>query len=145
VAVPLRFDLAFVRESLVAQLFAEPGGKATVWRDGTGCGWLTLSDPVVDVVGGRLRLVARGDAQVGTPLGGDRCLKALTWNGFLEAFLQPGIDTAAHAVTFAVADSNIYDADHKKGLATGRLWDLVKDYAHPRLGTFRIDVSQPFD
>ncbi|MGH8578271.1 MAG: lytic transglycosylase domain-containing protein, partial [Gammaproteobacteria bacterium] len=144
VAVPLRFDLAFVREALVAQIFTEPGEKATVWRDDTGCGWLLLSQPAVDVVGGRLRIVAHGEAQVGTRLGGERCLTVLAWNGFVEAFLMPGLDTAAHAVTFTVVDSNLYDADHEKGLATGRLWDLVKDHAHPRLGTLRIDVSPPF-
>jgi len=115
-----------------------------VWRDDTGCGWLVLSEPAVDVVDGWLRIVAHGEAQVGTRLGGERCLTVLAWNGFVEVFLVPGLDAAAHAVTFTLVDSNLYDADHEKGLATGRLWDLVKDHAHPRLGTLRIDVSQPF-
>lgn len=144
VAVPLRIDLVFVRETLVAQVFTESGEKATVWRDGTGCGQVVLSQPAVDVVGGRLRIVTRGEARVGTALGGERCLQVLAWNGFVEVLLQAGIDPAARAVTFAVVDSNLYDADHKKGLTTGRLWDLVKDHAHPRLATFRIDVSRPF-
>ena len=145
VAVPLRIDLAFVRETLVAQIFTEPGETTTVWRDGTGCGRLVLSEPAVDVVGGRLRIVTRGEARVGTALGGERCLTVLDWNGFVEVLLQPGIDPEARAVTFAVVDSNVYDADHKKGLTTGRLWDLVKDHAHPRLATFRIDVRRPFE
>ncbi|MGH8587790.1 MAG: hypothetical protein ACREXX_00180 [Gammaproteobacteria bacterium] len=119
VAVPLRFDLAFVREALVAQIFTEPGEKATVWRDDTGCGWLLLSQPAVDVVGGRLRIVAHGEAQVGTRLGGERCLTVLAWNGFVEAFLMPGLDTAAHAVTFTVVDSNLYDADPREGSRDG--------------------------
>jgi hypothetical protein len=144
VVVPLRIDLAFVREQLVAQLFPEAGERASVWRDGTGCGWLVLAEPVVDVAGGRLRIVSSGDAQVGTPLGGERCLKVLAWTGFVEAFLEPGIDPVAPAITFRVVDSNVYDAERKKGLTTGRLWDLVKDHAHPRLGSFRIDVSRPF-
>jgi hypothetical protein len=145
VAIPLRVDTAYVRAMLVAQVFTDDGPSAAVWRDGTGCGWLTLRDPVVDVANDRLRVASAGDAQVGTPLGGDRCLPVLRWKGFVEVFEEPGVDAGGRALTFRVVDSNLYDEKRKKGLATGRLWDLVKAHVHPRLETVRIDVSQPFD
>jgi hypothetical protein len=145
VAVPLRIPLGHVRETLVEQVFTEPGPSAAVWRDGTGCGSLDLTDPVVDGVGGRLRVEARGTAQVGTPLGGEHCLPVLRWNGFVEVFEEPGVDDTGHALTFRAVDSNIYDEKRTKGLATGKLWDLVKEHVHPRLETLRIDLRRPFE
>lgn len=144
VTVPLRFDLPFVRRLLIEQAFTDPGPSAAVWRDGTGCGWLDLREPVVlDAAGSRLRVESRGDAQVGTPVGSERCLPVLRWAGVVEAFLEPGLDPATPAVTFRVVDSNLYDEERRKGLATGRLWDLVKAHVHPRLELLRIDVSRP--
>jgi hypothetical protein len=145
VAVPLRIDVAYVRAMLVEQVFTDPGPSAAVWRDGTGCGWLTLHDPVVDVADGRLRVESHGEAQIGTPLGDDHCLPLLVWKGSVEAFEQPGVDAGGRALTFRVVDSNVYDEQRKKGLATGRLWDIVKAHVHPRLETLRIDMSRPFD
>jgi hypothetical protein len=145
VAVPLRIDVPYVRAMLLEQVFTEEGASASVWRDGSGCGWLTLRDPVVDTAGGRLRVESPGDAQVGTSLGGDRCLPVLTWKGFVETFQEPGVDAGGRALTFRVVDSNLYDEKRKKGLATGRLWDLVKAHVHPRLDTLRIDMTRPFD
>jgi hypothetical protein len=145
VTVPLRIDVAYVRALLVEQVFTDPGPSADVWRDGTGCGWLTLREPTVDVVDGRLRVESRGDAQVGTPLGDERCLPVLAWKGSVEAFEEPGVDAGGHALTFRVVDSNVYDERRKKGLATGRLWDLVKAHVHSRLETLRIDMRRPFE
>jgi hypothetical protein len=145
VAVPLRIDVAYVRAMLVEQVFTEPGPSAAIWRDGTGCGWLTLRDPVVDVVAGRLRVESRGEAQIGTPLGDDHCLPVLAWRGSVEAFEEPGVDAGGRALTFRVVDSNVYDEQRKKGLATGRLWDIVKAHVHPRLETLRIDLGRPFE
>jgi hypothetical protein len=145
VAVPLRIPLGHVREALVEQVFTEPGPSAAVWRDGTGCGRLDLADPVVDAAGGRLRIEARGTAEVGTPLGGERCLPVFRWSGFVDVFEEPAVDATRHALTFRVVDSNIYDEQRKKGLATGKLWDLVKEHVHPRLETLRIDLRRPFE
>jgi hypothetical protein len=145
VAVPLRIDAPWVRAMLLEQVFTDEGPSAAVWRDTTGCGWLTLRDPVVDVAGDRLRVEAAGDAEVGTPLGGDHCLPVLAWKGSVETFQQPGVDAGGRALTFRVVDSNVYDEKRKKGLATGRLWDLVKAHVHPRLETLRIDMARPFD
>jgi hypothetical protein len=143
VMVPVRIDVAFLRRALVEQVFTEPGEKAAVWRDGAGCGRLDLFEPAVDVVDARLRIVSRGEARVGVPVGG-RCLFSLSWQGFVEVFEEPGLDPDARALTFRVADSNVYDDKRRKRLATGAVWDLVKAHVHPRLAVFRVDLTRPF-
>jgi hypothetical protein len=54
VTVPVRLDLAFVRQALVAQIYTDPGEKAAIWDDGEGCGWVDLYEPKVDATGGQL-------------------------------------------------------------------------------------------
>jgi hypothetical protein len=139
VRVPLRLDAPFVRRALVAQVFGEPGERATVWREPRGCGWLVLADPAVDVVGDRVRVVARGDARVGTPVAG-RCLVGLQWRGLVEVFETPALE--AGAVAFRVVDSNVYDERGRKRLGSGVVWDLVKAHVHPRLAAVRLDVGR---
>jgi hypothetical protein len=143
ITVPVRLDVAFLRRALVAQVFTEPGEKAAVWRDTTGCGRLDLFEPAVDVAEGRLRITSRGEARVGVPMG-ERCLFSVSWEGIVEVLAEPGLDPAARALTFRVTDSNLYDEKHEKRLGTGVVWDLVKAHVHPRLDVFRIDLTRPF-
>ena len=144
VTVPIRMDLAFVRQALVQQLYTEPGEKAALWNDGVGCGWLELYRPAIDVADGKLHIVSRGDARVGTSVGG-QCLVAIDWKGFVEVFEEPQLNAETRSITFKVINSNIYDEKHEKRLLTGKLWDLVKKYVHPRLEAVHIDLTQPFD
>src|SRR5215470_12810532 len=144
VDVPLRFDNEFIRQALVEQLYTGPDQTAVVWDDGTGCGFLKLRDPSVNGVAERLRVVTRGEARVGTSIGGF-CLAPLQWEGFIEVFEEPAIAADQRAMRFRVIDSNIYDAQWKKGLVTGRLWDLVKGYVQPRLEAVRIDLGPAVD
>jgi len=139
VDVPLRFDHEFIRQALVAQVYTEDGGKAVLWDDGTGCGYLKLRDPSVDAAGKRVRIVTRGEARVGTSLG-DQCLTAVQWDGYVEVVQEPEVSPDRHTLQFRVVESNIYDSDWKKGVVTGNLWDLVKRYAHPRFDAVRIDL-----
>src|SRR5438045_3504741 len=78
VEVPLTLDYAFVREALLTEIYTAPGGKAVLWDDGTGCGFLKLQEPTVDASGARIRILTRGEARVGTPIG-DQCIAPLQW------------------------------------------------------------------
>jgi hypothetical protein len=140
VDVPLRFDYEFIRQAVLAQLYTSPSGKAVVWDDGTGCGYLKLREPNLNGAGNRVRLVTRGEARVGTPVG-EQCLAPLQWDGFIEVFEEPEIAPDQQALRFRNVQSNIYDARWKKGLVTGKLWDLVKAHVHPRLEAVRIEVD----
>ncbi len=90
--------------------------------------------------GDRLRVVTRGEARVGTLIG-SQCLAPLQWDGFIEAFETPELSGDQRVLQFRVVESNVFDSEWKKGLATGKVWDLVKQYVHPRLEALRIDLS----
>ena len=144
VDVPLTFDHEFIRQALLAQLYTSASGKAVLWDDGTGCGFLKLREPTVDAAGTRVRVLTRGEARVGTRVG-DQCLAPLQWDGFVEALEEPQIGADPTILQFRVVESNVYDAERKKRFLTGKLWDLVKEHVHPRLEAVRIDLNQPLN
>src|SRR5438132_1323252 len=82
---------------------------------GTGRGYLKLSEPSVSSSATRLRVVTRGEARVGTPIG-DNCLAPLQWDGFIEVFEEPRLSADEHVLGFRVVQSNIYDSAWKKRL-----------------------------
>ncbi len=140
VEVPLQFDYDFIRQALVAQIYTGPNGKAILWDDGTGCGFLKLREPQVNGSGDRVRITTRGEARVGTPLG-EQCLAPVQWEGFLEILEQPQIAADQQVLQFRVVESNIYDQQWHKGMFTGKIWDLVKRYVQPRFETLHIDLK----
>ncbi|MGD0947138.1 MAG: lytic transglycosylase domain-containing protein [Candidatus Binatia bacterium] len=140
VDVPLQYDFDFIRQALVVQVYTGPNGKAVLWDDGTGCGFLKLYDPEVTGSAERIRVVTRGEGRVGTPIG-DECLAPVQWDGFLEVFEQPQISADQHVLQFRVVESNIYDKEFKKPLLTGKIWDLVKRYVQPSFEAVRIDLK----
>jgi len=139
VEVPLQLDHALLRQALLTQIYRDPGNTAQVWNDGVGCNFLTLSEPRVDSQAGRLRVISAGKARVGTAVG-QSCLVILDWTGTVEVFEEPSVDAAQPVVRFRVVDSNLYGPDGKKQL-TGKVWDWVKQYVHPRLETMTIDLG----
>lgn len=144
VVVPLQFDFVYLQKALTAQVYTEAKDTARVWDDGSGCNFVVLSEPRVDAVAGNLRITSDTVARVGTGIGG-RCLTLLEWQGLVEVHEKPEIDRNRDVVGFRVVESNILEADGSKGLATGRLWDLVKQYVHPRLARFIVDLRPSLD
>jgi hypothetical protein len=140
VDVPLQYDFDFIRQALVAQVYTGPNGKAVLWDNGTGCGFLKLRDPEVNGTADRIRVVSHGAALVGTPIG-DECLAPVQWDGLLEVFEQPQISADQQVLQFRVVESNIYDKEFKKRFFTGKIWDLVKQYVQPKFETVRIDLK----
>jgi hypothetical protein len=140
VDVPLQYDFDFIRQALVAQVYTGPNGKAVLWDNGTGCGFLKLRDPEVTGAAERIRVVTRGEGRVGTPIG-DECLAPVQWDGFLEVFEQPQISADQRVLQFRVVESNIYDKEFKKRFFTGKIWDLVKQYVQPKFEAVRIDLK----
>lgn len=139
--VPLQYDFDFIRQALVAQVYTGPDGKAVLWDDGTGCGFLKLREPQVNGAGERVRVVSRGEARVGTSIGGQWCLAPVQWDGFLEVFEEPQLSADQRVLQFRVVESNIYDAQWKKRLLTGKIWDLVKQHVQPKFEAVRIDLK----
>ena len=142
VTVPLHFDHELIRQALLAQIYTSQSGKAILWDDGTGCGFLKLREPAISTAGGRIRVVTRGEARVGTAVG-NQCLAPLQWDGFIEVLEDPQISADQKVLQFRVVESNVYDQEWKKRFVTGKLWDLVKRYVQPRFEAVRIDLNAP--
>ena len=144
ITIPLRLDLGQVRQALIEQVYREPGEQCTMLDDGTGCQLLRLSEPQLDSVKGRLRLVSRGSARLGISVD-DQCVTPLEWNGFLEVFGEPQIDAQKKLLSFKIVESHIYDEQRQHEFLTGKLWDAVKTAVLPRLETCAVDLSQPIN
>jgi hypothetical protein len=142
VNVPLLFDHEFIRQALLTQVYTGADGIAVLWDDGTGCNFLKLREPGVNSAGNRLRILTRGEARVGTRVG-SMCLAPVQWDGFLEVFEEPALDSDGRLLRFRIVDSNIYDKEQKKRFFTGKIWDLVKQYVQPRFEAVRIDLNAP--
>ena len=142
VQVPLQFDAEFLRQALVTEVYTDANETARVWRDGGGCNFLTLSNPRLDTRAARLRIVTSAKARAGTPLG-SRCLTVLDWEGDIEVFQKPTIEPKGPTLGFHVTNSNLYEKNGQKRVATGILWDWVKQYVHPRLSALSVDLHAP--
>ncbi|GIW45891.1 MAG: hypothetical protein KatS3mg077_3173 [Candidatus Binatia bacterium] len=144
VRVGVELPAALVREALVAQLFTTATGKAVIWDDGSGCRFLKLREPAVDVQGQRLRVRSRAEARVGTPIG-EQCLAPVDWDGILEVYEEPVLSEDGRTVTFRVVDSALFDAKGRKPFFSNRIWALVKERAHPRFETVEVRLGRAMD
>lgn len=140
VRVPLRFDHAFIREALVAQVFTSATGKAVLWDDGTGCNFLKLREPAVRSEGARLHVRARAEVRAGTRLGAT-CLAPIQWEGWLEIEEEPVLRGDGRALRFEVVNSGLYD-DGSRAWIAGRVWNVLKEQAEPRFEAVEIDLQK---
>jgi len=140
--LPLEIDFAFLRKLLVQQVYSSPGETAEVWRDEIGCNHLILSEPRVYGRDGRLRILTASDALFGTPIAG-ACTLSIERKNQIELWLEPVLTPGSPIVQFRVVDSNVFEPSGRKLGATGILWNWVKEYVHPRLATFHIDLEAP--
>jgi hypothetical protein len=143
VTVPLPLDPEFLRQALVTQVYTGADQSVRMWDDGSGCNFLILSNPRVEGMDGRLRVISDGKGRVGTAVG-DNCLTLIDWQGRVEVDEEPSLDPSLPIVRFRVVDSDLYAEGGGKRV-TGTLWDWVKSYVHPRLETVILDLHQPID
>lgn len=144
VFVPIELPPALVREAVVAQLFTTATGKAVIWDDGSGCRFLKLREPAVDVQGSRLRVRSRAEVRLGTPLG-QQCVAPIDWDGILEVYEEPILSEDGRTVKFRVVDSALFDASGKKPFFSNRIWAFVKEQAHPRFETVELKLGRAMD
>lgn len=142
VRVPIELDAELVRGAFLGQVFNGADQKARVWDDGSGCNFLTLDVPDVAIHDDRVYVTSPARARVGTLVLG-KCLSVLDWDGFVEVVEQPELQPGTAVFGFKVVDSNLYGPKHQKQVASGVVWNWVKDYVHPRLSTVTIDLGGP--
>jgi len=141
IRLPLAVEPAVIREALMKELFTDAGKRAEFWGKPGECSFFYLEDPQVEGQVDRLRVVARGEARLGTELGAG-CLSPLAWGGFLELYERPRLD--GWKLRFEVVDSNLLDANREKTLLIGTLWDRIKDSVQPRFAAVTVDLGGPF-
>jgi hypothetical protein len=140
--VSLEIDHSFLRQLLLKQVYSSPGETAEVWRDEIGCNQLVLSDPRVYGREGRLRILTASDARFGTPIAG-ACTLSFERKNQIELWLEPVLAPGSAVVHFRVVDSNLFEPSGRKLAASGILWNWVKEYVHPRLAMFQVDLGAP--
>jgi hypothetical protein len=140
VPLPLRFDDALVEKLLVEQLFTGPNQSLVALKDGSGCNYLMLSDPVLSGVDGLLRIRSAARGRVATAIG-TQCLVLLNWTGFVETDQQAELDGGRPRARFRTVDSRLLDDDGEPATFTGAIWGWVSDYVHPRLDTLTVDLE----
>ncbi len=142
VPLPLRFDNALVEKLLVEQLFTGPNRSLVALKDGSGCNYLILSDPVLSGADGLLRIRSAARGRVATAIG-SQCLVLLDWTGFVETDQRAELERGRPRVRFRTVDSRLLDDDGAPATFTGVIWGWVSDYVHPRLDTLTVDLEAP--
>lgn len=131
---PIRFDRAFLEHELVEQAFSAADGKARILDDGTGCNYLTLWEPAVELEDGQLRIRARGEARTAIEVG-ESCLLPLEWEGIAEIVEVPQVEEDGSAIRFDVVDTELFGPDGEWLFWSSTIWDWVKSSVHPSLET----------
>ena len=141
VRLSLAVEPPVIRDALMRTLFTDPDHRAEFWGKPGECSFFYLKDPEVDGQVDRLRVVARGEARLGTDLGAT-CLSPLAWTGFVELFERPRID--GWKLRFEVVDSNLLDENRQKAALIAGLWDRIKESVQPRFAEVAIDLGGSF-
>jgi hypothetical protein len=141
VRLPLTVEPPVIRAALLRDLYNGANQRAVFWGEPGECSFFYLQDPEVGVEIGRVRVISRGEARLGTDLGAT-CLSPLAWGGFIELFARPRLD--GWLLRFEIVDSNLLDMNKEKALLTGQLWDRIKESVQPRFDTVTIDLGGPF-
>jgi soluble lytic murein transglycosylase-like protein len=135
---PIRFDREFLGHELVKQAFSGADGEARLLDDDSGCNYLVLRDPAVELEEGQLRVRARGEARTSFEIG-EICLFPLGWEGIAEVVEVPRVDEDGAAIRFEVVDTELLGPDGEWLFVSSTIWDWVKSSVHPSLET-RIDL-----
>jgi hypothetical protein len=140
IRLPLTIPYVTLDEALKAQLYTAADNRADLWRE-SDCQYLYSERPRFSSAGGRLRLEAEANLNVGTRIG-DNCINAVSWQGMTEVLAIPYV-TADWKLKFRVADINLYNLRHEKTVLASRGFDLIKSYFLPRLEEFSFDLKSP--
>jgi hypothetical protein len=142
VQVPLDLDHKLLRQALLSRIYTDPQHTARLWDDNSGCNYLVLSNPRIASLGQRLQILSEAEAKIGTVVG-DHCILLLDWAGLIEVLQEPKLDSQHATVYFQTVESNLYNAAGEKTLAEGKVWELVKSYAHPELAQVQVNLQSP--
>jgi len=137
--LPLDIEYSFLQQALREQLYTGPDREMQIRVDEQGCSRIGLSDPRVDGLQGLLRITNQTVVDLGLPVG-SRCIPVYQWSGTVETYHKPRIDSERTVLRFEIIDAKAYNADMTP-LNQGREFELLKQFAGPRLSDMRIDLQ----
>ena len=140
VKLPIQLDYSLIKKAAISQLFKGENGSADVWHDKKGCSFLKLFNPRISGERAEVKLLNDVEAQLGTGFGG-QCIPLLAWAGTLETFQKPTVSPDGSVLSLPVSKANAYDRDGRQ-LAIGKLQDLIKKVAEPKLADIKVDLKQ---
>jgi len=132
-SVPLRLNERFLLQALQQAAFVETNSSATVWDDGSGCNYLSLREPTLEIVDGSIRLLARGNGRVGKSVSTRNCLDALNWDGYFESWQEPYIKAGGREIGFRVIKSQLLDNERRPRFRPSIVWHWGRRYVHPQI------------
>ena len=140
VTLPVKLDYAILRTALIENLFTGAEQSVRVPIDTSNCNFLTMARPRLDGDNdGNLRVLLDVELVGGASVG-DLCVLPLQWRGQIEVLEEAYIDASPGVIAFRIIDSRILDAAGETSVPD-LLWRWFKQFGHPRLETFRIDLS----
>ncbi len=140
VDVPVQLDYAFVHNALTEAVFVEADESRRLYDDGRACNALVVARPHPSAAaGGAMNLRLDVEAEGGTPLG-DRCILRFTWRGQIELEQDVYLGDEPGILAFRVRDSRLLSSAGGASIP-GILWTWIKQFVHPRLDAFSIDLS----
>jgi hypothetical protein len=140
ISLPLRADIALVRQALLEQVYKEPGEQCTLEDDGTGCRMVRLYLPRVSTYKGRLRIMSSGSARLGKREN-QQCRAHAEWKGSVAILAEPRIEPGARTLAFTIVETDFYDEQQKKAAVSAELRDAVAQGLQKSFAALRVDLT----
>ena len=140
VSLPLRSDLAVVRQALREQVYKEPGEQCTLAGGGDKCLTMQLYHPRVSTRTGRLRIMSGAHARPVAGAGRE-CTAYAAWRGLVEVIAEPRIEPGSRALTLKIIETVFYDEQQKKAAVAAVLRDAIARGIEQRFAALQVDLS----
>jgi hypothetical protein len=140
VSLPLRSDLAVVRQALREQVYTEPGEQCTLAGDDDKCLAVRLFHPRVSTRTGRLRIMSGVHARPGAGAGRE-CPAYAAWRGLVAVIAEPRIEPGSRALTLKIIETVFYDEQQKKAAVAAVLRDAVARGIEQRFAALQVDLN----
>jgi hypothetical protein len=140
VSLPLRADLAVVRQALREQVYKEPGEQCTLSGDGGKCLTVRLYHPLVSARMGRLRIMSGAHARPGAEAARE-CPAYAEWRGLVEVIAEPRIEPGSRVLTLKIIETVFYDEHQKRATVAAALRDAIARGIEKRFATLQVDLT----
>jgi hypothetical protein len=142
VNVPIGLEYVLIEQALREHLFTGDGASLTVSQDASGCNRLAVAEPHAAASGdGRMAVTLDVTLHGGTAVAG-RCVLPFEWRGKVVLIETPTFGDAQGKLSFRITDSQLVSHSDAVGdRVPAQLWGGLKQFVHPRLEAFTVDLT----